>query len=189
MPTPDPARADTDAAAPAGAAPPLRLVFGPFVLDGPGGRLLRDGTAVDLPPKPFAVLAHLAARPGVLVSKDELLDAVWGHRFVSDSVLKVAVNALRGALGEDAKAPRWIETVARRGYRFAALPAADTAPAPAAPPAAASPVPTTPPLVGRADALQVLQQRWHEAAAGQRRLVAVAGDPGVGKSTLLRAFV
>ncbi|MBX3636554.1 MAG: winged helix-turn-helix domain-containing protein, partial [Rubrivivax sp.] len=186
MPTPDPARADTDAAARAGAAPPLRLAFGPFVLDGPGGRLLRDGAAVDLAPKPFAVLAHLAARPGVLVSKDELLDAVWGHRFVSDSVLKVAINTLRGALGEDAKAPRWIETVARRGYRFAALPAAGTEPALAAEP---MPAPTTPPLVGRADALQVLQQRWHEAAAGQRRLVAVAGDPGVGKSTLLRAFV
>lgn len=186
MPTPDPTRADTAAAAPAGAAPNPRLAFGPFVLDGPGGRLLRDGTAVDLPPKPYAVLAHLASRPGVLVTKDELLDAVWGHRHVSDSVLKVAVNTLRGALGEDAKAPRWIETVARRGYRFAAPPAqaqdattAQDAP-PAAPPAA---------LIGRTEALQALQQRWREAAAGQRRLVGVAGDPGVGKSTLLRAFV
>ncbi|GAP36527.1 winged helix-turn-helix domain-containing protein [Piscinibacter sakaiensis] len=100
------------------APPPPALAFGPFVLDRLGGRLLRDGRPVELAPRPWALLRHLAEHPGRLVGKDELLDAVWGHRHVSDSALKVAVNALRAALADDAKAPQWLFTVARRGYRF-----------------------------------------------------------------------
>ncbi|WP_425259278.1 ATP-binding protein [Rubrivivax sp. RP6-9] len=204
-PRPDP---DRRAAAPSPApadptgAGPSTLRFGPFVLDGPGGRLLRDGAAVALAPKPFAVLAHLAARPGRLVTKDELLDAVWGHRFVSDSVLKVAMNGLRAALGDDAKAPRWLHTVPRRGYRFAddvdasAAAANPQAPAPmataaAAPaiavtkPAAAEPLrPGTLPAVGaplwgRDEDLARLQ-----AALAGHRLVTLVGPGGVGKTRL-----
>ncbi|MBX3636557.1 MAG: helix-turn-helix transcriptional regulator [Rubrivivax sp.] len=186
----------------AGTAAPPRLAFGPFVLDGPGGRLLRDGLEVDLAPRPFAVLAWLAARPGMLVGKDELLDGVWGHRHVSDSVLKVAMNALRSALGEDAKAPRWIETVSRRGYRFAddvrpwagpstapAKPAADhgaDGPAPAAPASATMPPGNLPaevtPLVGRELELERLRQ-----ALATHRLVTLAGPGGVGKTRLALA--
>lgn len=98
--------------------PPAAQAFGPFLLDRAGARLLREGRPVDIAPRPFAVLELLAARAGRLVTKDELLDTVWGHRFVSDSVLKVAINGLRSALGEDARAPQWVHTVARRGYRF-----------------------------------------------------------------------
>lgn len=97
---------------------PADLAFGPFVIDRIGGRLFQGGVAVDIAPKPAAVLVYLAERPGRLVSKDELLDAVWGHRHVSDSVLKVTVNALRQALGDDARSPQWLHTVPRRGYRF-----------------------------------------------------------------------
>jgi len=52
-----------------------------------------------------------------------LLDAVWGHRFVTESVLKTAISQVRAALGDDPKQPRYIETVSRRGYRFIAAPA------------------------------------------------------------------
>jgi DNA-binding winged helix-turn-helix (wHTH) protein len=100
-------------------APLLSLVFGPFVLDRQGARLLRDGKPVEIAPKTLGLLEYLAQRPGEMVSKDDMLDAVWGHRFVSDSVLKVAINGLRAALGEDAREPRWVHTVPRRGYRFA----------------------------------------------------------------------
>ncbi|MBX3600080.1 MAG: helix-turn-helix transcriptional regulator [Rubrivivax sp.] len=205
-----PAPAAAPSTTPAGA--PARLVFGPFLLDGPGGRLLRDGREVDLAPRPFAVLCWLAARPGVLVSKDELLDGVWGHRHVSDSVLKVAMNALRGALGEDAKAPRWIETVPRRGYRFAddvrrwdgAAPATTAgapphaAAVPAGPPAGAAAAATsaatgaapgnlpaeTLPLVGRDDDLDRLRR-----ALATQRLVTLTGPGGVGKTRLALAAV
>ncbi len=167
------------------------LAFGPFVLDGPGGRLLRDGAPVDLPPRPYALLAWLAARPGRLVAKDELLDAVWGHRHVSDSALKVAMNTLRAALGEDAKAPRWIETVARRGYRFAsevrplgAASAAASAAVPAAPAATAcgNLPPPLPGLVGRE-----LEAAQLAALLACHRLVTLVGLGGVGKTRLALA--
>ncbi|MBK7473259.1 MAG: transcriptional regulator [Betaproteobacteria bacterium] len=92
--------------------------FGDFVLDIANAQLIRQGQPVELPPKSFALLAYLAQRPGELVLKDTLLDAVWGRRFVSEGAIKTVVSELRAALGDDARAPLWIETVQRRGYRF-----------------------------------------------------------------------
>jgi hypothetical protein len=68
------------------------------------------------------VLCALARTPGRLVTKNALLDLVWGHRFVTESVLKSAISELRAALDDDPKQPRYIETVSRRGYRFIAAP-------------------------------------------------------------------
>ena len=82
------------------------------------------GQPVALAPKPFAVLCALARTPQMLVTKNALLDAVWGHRFVTESVLKSAISEVRAALGDDPKQPRYIETVSRRGYRFIAAPVA-----------------------------------------------------------------
>jgi DNA-binding winged helix-turn-helix (wHTH) protein len=96
----------------------VSLDFDRFELDEANARLTCDGVAVDLSPRPFAVLCALARRPGSLVTKNALLDEVWGHRFVSESVLKTVIGKLRTALGDDARNPRFIETVARRGYRF-----------------------------------------------------------------------
>ena len=96
----------------------LRLRFDAYELDEGDARLTRDGQPVPLAPRPFAVLCALARTPRTLVTKNALLDAVWGHRFVSDSVLKTTVSALRAALADNPKEPRYIETVSRRGYRF-----------------------------------------------------------------------
>ena len=95
-----------------------RLSFDRFALDELDARLTCDGQPVALAPRPFAVLCALARKPGHLVTKDDLLDAVWGHRFVTESVLKSAISDLRAALHDDPKQPRYIETVSRRGYRF-----------------------------------------------------------------------
>jgi hypothetical protein len=65
------------------------------------------------------------------MTKNALLDLVWGHRFVTESVLKTAISELRAALDDDPKQPRYIETVSRRGYRFIA--AAIGAPSQSAP--------------------------------------------------------
>jgi DNA-binding response OmpR family regulator len=102
------------------AAPLPVLSIGEFVLDESNARLTRDGAPQDLPPKAFAVLCLLARNAQKLVTKDELLDAVWGHRHVSESVLKTIINQLRNQLGDDPRAPRYIETLNRRGYRFIA---------------------------------------------------------------------
>ena len=97
-----------------------RLRFDRFDLDEAEARLTCDGEPVALAPKPFAVLCALARSPGSLVTKNALLDLVWGHRFVTESVLKTAISDVRAALDDDPKQPRYIETVSRRGYRFIA---------------------------------------------------------------------
>jgi DNA-binding winged helix-turn-helix (wHTH) protein len=97
-----------------------RLRFDGFDLDEAEVRLTRAGEPVALAPKPFGVLCALARTPGMLVTKDALLDRVWGHRFVTESVLKSAISELRAALDDDPREPRYIETVSRRGYRFIA---------------------------------------------------------------------
>ena len=96
--------------------------FDRFQLDEADARLTCAGEPIPLAPKPFAVLCTLARSPHRLVTKNALLDAVWGHRFVTESVLKSAISEVRAALGDDPKQPRYIETVSRRGYRFIAAP-------------------------------------------------------------------
>src|SRR5438094_9479520 len=107
------------------------ISFGPYRLDRGSGRLLRGGANVPLRRKTFAVLEYLATRPGRLVAKHELLDAVWPATHVTPSVLAGCIRELRQALGDDARDARFVETAHRRGYRFIAA---------AAPPGEASAV-------------------------------------------------
>ena len=93
-------------------------VFGPFRLDPEHACLWCEGKAVALTPKALAVLHYLVTHPNRLVSKDELLDAVWPETAVSDAVVRVAIGALRKILGDLARTPRYIATVPRHGYRF-----------------------------------------------------------------------
>lgn len=167
----------------------ITLTFGTFTLDPAGAQLSQHGRAVALRPKAFDVLMALARRPGELLSKDDLLDAVWGTRFVSEGVVKSAVAELRAALADDAQAPRWIQTVSRRGYRFvgevseAVFEAAPGAPPPAA--ATAGNLPAfVPRLVGRHDELERLG-----ALIRSQRLLTLTGPTGVGKTSLSLAAV
>src|SRR5919109_1492905 len=95
-----------------------RWTFGPFILDPANACLWRGTEAVALPPKAFDVLHYLVTHPDRLVTKDEMLDAVWPETAVSDAVVRVAIGALRKVL--DDTPPRFIATVPRRGYRFLA---------------------------------------------------------------------
>lgn len=110
--------------------PPSPLAFDDVVIDFAGRRLLRAGEVQPLEPKAFAVLALLASAPGRAFGRDDILDAVWGHRHVTPGVLNRVMTLLRHALGEDANAPRYLRTLHGVGYRFD-LPAA-TASDPAA---------------------------------------------------------
>jgi DNA-binding winged helix-turn-helix (wHTH) protein/tetratricopeptide (TPR) repeat protein len=170
----------------------LVLQFGEFELDESNARLTRNGAPIALPPKAFALLCELARQPGKLADKNALLDAVWGHHFVSESVLKTTVSQVRAALADDAGEPRYVETVARRGYRFigtaaSAVPHAQARAAP--PPSADDPGRTSPAMIGRAGALAQLREGWRRAGAGQRQLFWIAGEAGIGKTTLLDRFV
>src|SRR5688572_28156518 len=170
--------------------PPLRLRFARFEIDEADARLTNGGKPIPLAPKPFAVLCALARAPRMLVTKNALLDSVWGHRFVTDSVLKSTVSELRAILGDDPKQPRFIETVSRRGYRFIApLDAAATQRISELP--APSPGPGQPPasMVGRLRELETLRTAWRLARAGRHQTVCVAGEAGVGKTMLIEHFV
>jgi len=83
-------------------------------------RLSRGEETVRLELKLMEVLVHLAERTGELVSKRELIDAVWKVEVISDGTLTRAIALLRKALGDEARNPRFIETIPKRGYRFIA---------------------------------------------------------------------
>jgi pimeloyl-ACP methyl ester carboxylesterase len=127
--------------------PNTLLSFEHFRLDPSRGQLYGESGPIALTPKALSLLEYLAARPGMLVKKNELLDAIWPGVFVADGALKVCIREIRRALGDDAQAPRFIETAHRRGYRFIADvvrsgPPAESRRTPAAePPAAIAPGP------------------------------------------------
>lgn len=80
-------------------------------------RVSRDGEMHRLEPKTMDLLTLLATARGNVLSKEEIIDAVWSRRFVGDSVLTRAIAELRGVLSDDALTPRYIETIHKRGYR------------------------------------------------------------------------
>ncbi|HET7112271.1 MAG TPA: winged helix-turn-helix domain-containing protein, partial [Pyrinomonadaceae bacterium] len=94
--------------------------FGPYRLDVGQRVLTRTGEAVSLPPKATEILTLLVAKAGQLVGKDELLNQVWPDTFVEESNLTQNIFLLRRVLGDERPAPKYIETVVRRGYRFIA---------------------------------------------------------------------
>jgi len=96
------------------------LEFGEFRLDLRRMGVWKADQPVPLEPKALDVLRHLVANRERLVTKDELMDAVWKDTFVTPNALTRAVAQLRKGLADDAEHPRLIETVARRGYRFVA---------------------------------------------------------------------
>jgi DNA-binding winged helix-turn-helix (wHTH) protein len=158
-----------------------RLTFGDFSLDLATARLWCGNEVVALTPKAFGVLRRLVEDGGQLVSKDELLKAGWANTHVSDGVLKVIILEIRRALGDDPAAPQFIETVPRRGYRFIAARSRQAKVQPAADPRGA--------LVGRDTVLAQLKDRLTSALAGQRQLVFLSGEAGIGKTTVLDAFL
>lgn len=99
-------------------AQPFVFLFDDVKVDAGAHRFERGGREYVLEPKAFGVLLEFLGHPGMLLTSDQLLDAVWGHRHVTSSVLKRVVVNLRKALGDNASEPRYIETVHGLGYRF-----------------------------------------------------------------------
>jgi TolB-like protein/DNA-binding winged helix-turn-helix (wHTH) protein len=101
--------------------PSGRLRFGIFEVDLRAGELTKRGLRIRLQEQPFQVLAMLLEKPGELVTREELCEKLWSQTVVDfDHGLNKAINKLREALGDSAENPRFVETVARRGYRFLA---------------------------------------------------------------------
>jgi pimeloyl-ACP methyl ester carboxylesterase/class 3 adenylate cyclase/DNA-binding winged helix-turn-helix (wHTH) protein len=116
----------------------MRYGFGEVTLDTDTYELRTGGRLVDVEPQVFDVLAYLVANRDRVVPKGELLDAVWGDRFVSESALTTRIKQARQAVGDDGQAQRVVRTLHGRGYRF-------VAPLDGAGPAAPEPAATAPP--------------------------------------------
>ncbi|HJQ70875.1 MAG TPA: AAA family ATPase [Blastocatellia bacterium] len=173
------------------------MTFDPLCLDLANECLWRGSQAIKLRPKVFAVLNYLFKRPGQLVTKEDLLSAVWPETFVGDTVLKVTIRQLREALGDDPKSPRFIETAHRRGYRFIGMldecgqtQAGEKGVGSAA--AALHPSPRAADslhwVVGRDEALSRMRSRLEKMLGGERQTLFVTGEAGIGKTALVDTF-
>lgn len=175
------------------------IAFGRFRLDLANECLWQGARSISLRPKAFAVLKLLVENAGLLVTKQQVLDTVWPGTFVGDAVLKDNIRQLREALNDDAVSPTYIETSHRRGYRFigkfseaaASKPTAKTQ-------SRISPVKlnevsasATPPreVLGRELELGKMRELLNRALAGERQTLFVTGEPGIGKTTLVQAFL
>ena len=98
------------------------LRFGPFEFDRDTGELRSSDKAIRLPPQQSTILGILASRPGRVVTRDEIRREIWSEdtHVDFDLALNLCVNKIRFALNDDARAPRYVETLPRRGYRFVA---------------------------------------------------------------------
>jgi TolB-like protein/DNA-binding winged helix-turn-helix (wHTH) protein/cytochrome c-type biogenesis protein CcmH/NrfG len=99
-----------------------RFRFGSFELDGPSSELRKGGLRIHIEDQPFRILEVLVSRPGEVVTREELREAIWGEdtHVDFDRSLTRGVNKVRVALGDSASNPRFLETLPRRGYRFVA---------------------------------------------------------------------
>jgi DNA-binding winged helix-turn-helix (wHTH) protein/tetratricopeptide (TPR) repeat protein len=154
--------------------------FGDCELDEGRYELRRGGAPCHLEPQAFEVLAYLVRNRHRVVTKTELLDEVWGSRFVTDSALTSRLKAARRAVGDSGREQRVIRTVHGRGYRFVE-PVLEHG---QGPPRLAAPAPP----IGRQAELERLSALLDLAARGQRQVVFVTGEPGIGKTTVVDAF-
>ncbi|HEV2539528.1 MAG TPA: winged helix-turn-helix domain-containing protein [Frateuria sp.] len=114
--------------APPPTSPRVDYAFGDIRVEPTAHRVLRDGHELDLEPKAYAVLLQFLTHPGELIKHDDLLDRVWGHKYVTAATLSRVISQLRQKLGDEAAEPHYIQTVHGLGYRLIARVAAGHAP-------------------------------------------------------------
>ena len=172
-----------------------RIVFDPFSLDLTNKCLLKGSKVIKLRPKAFAVLDYLLEHPGQVVTKEELLNAVWPGTFVGEAVLKVVIRQIREALGDDQKLPGFIETAHRRGYRFIRRVAESEQPSSGKEAnrsnnavSNSGPNGGIQAVVERDRALSRMRSWLDKMLAGERQIIFVTGEAGIGKTALVDTF-
>jgi DNA-binding winged helix-turn-helix (wHTH) protein len=164
--------------------------FAEFEIDRGAYQLRRDGHPLKLERIPLDLLFLLIDRRGQLVTREEILESIWGRGLFLDvdNAINSAVRKIRRALREDLNAPRFVVTVPAKGYRFIAK---VTRAIPPDTPVEIPSISQGPALlmVGRETELARLQSWSRLASEGQRRVVFVVGEAGIGKTTFLRAFL
>jgi DNA-binding winged helix-turn-helix (wHTH) protein/tetratricopeptide (TPR) repeat protein len=162
--------------------------FGPFTLH-PTQGLSRNGREIPVTPKSLAVLAALAARPDSVVSRDELFREVWPRSIVTDAALSTCIRELRRALQDDARHPRFIQTLHRRGFRLLAGTAPDDDASVAAGHVEGALAHESAPLAGRGPELEALMRCRAGVRGGSMAVVVVRGADGIGKTSLVSHFL
>jgi len=158
-------------------------LFRSFRLD-PGNQCLWRGEhRVPLTPKAFDVLRYLVEHPGRLVTQDELLEALWPETYVNPELIKKYILGIRKVLGDKHDNPVYIETLPKRGYQFIAQVTDHVAEVSHDLSSEAESK-----MVGRAGPLGELQAAFKKAVRGQRQIIFIAGEPGIGKTTLVDSF-
>lgn len=162
----------------------MRASFAGFEVDTTTYELRRGADTIQLEPQVFDVLAHLVRHHDRVVTKEELLDTIWGDRFVSESALTSRIKLVRRALGDDGKRQELLQTVHGRGYRLIAdVTLLSDRPAPATTHTRGHKLPSErTPLLGRDTELEQLVE-----LIGSHRLVTLVGLGGIGKTRLATA--
>jgi len=163
----------------------VALAFGDFVFDPERQVLRKHGVALKVDPQQLALLACLVARPGKVLTREELLEQAWEGRVVTGGVVSVAVAKLRKVLGGDREADKntYIENRYGRGYRFA-MPVVEVPTLPDATPPDPSPHESRTPLMGRDKLCEHLVRVLQTACSGQGSMCALIGEAGIGKTRL-----
>ena len=174
-----------------------QYVFGAFQMDVARYRLRRGGREIPLRPKCWDVLHYLVKRPGLLVTKEAFHREIWADTAVSDDALTKSIIELRRVLGDSRRTPRFIETVHGRGYRFVAEVRDVGEAGPDRTADVPVPVGAVPArggetgfrFVGRHTELRRLHECLRKAQEGERQLVFITGEAGIGKTTLSEEFL
>jgi DNA-binding winged helix-turn-helix (wHTH) protein/tetratricopeptide (TPR) repeat protein len=166
--------------------------FEGYELDTARLEVRRVGAVLPVEPQVFEVLAYLVEHRDRVVPKEELLDNIWGDRFVSESALTSRIKAARRLIGDDGSQQRLIRTVYGRGYRFVATIAGSDTPGATRHSAVADRANQSRPgwlTVGRGRELDHLRTVVDAARQGERRIVFISGAAGIGKTTLVERLV
>src|ERR1700724_1549710 len=155
--------------------------FKAFRLDTANHLLWRNGERVPIAPKGFDVLAYLVEHAGRLVTQDEILDALWPDTYVNPEVLRKYILEIRRALGDRPDNSVFIKTLPKRGYQFVASVTDESA-------AGTLSAEGTRRIVGRRPAVAELDRCLSKAGQGQRQIVFITGEPGIGKTALVDEF-
>jgi len=175
----------------------MRYAFAECILDTRLYTLHREGTTVRLRPKAFQVLQYLLEHRDHVVSKDELCAHVWPGQFISDATLEGCITLARRAIGDSGRVQRLIESRRGYGYRFVgtvqeeamSLPDREAVAAAHRIPPALPQAPVQPQAVGREAEFGQLHRWLDTVLTGARQVVFVTGEAGLGKTTVVEAFL
>ena len=161
----------------------LLYLFDEFVLDTDQRELRRDGRPIPLQPQVFDLLAYLVRHRTRVVTKDDLISAIWGGRIVSESALTTRINAARTGIGDSGEAQRLIKTLPRKGVRFVGT--VREAPREVANAVVPLKADISTLVVGRTASFETIDRMTRHVLSGNRQMAFVTGEAGIGKTAFI----